>query len=270
LIPVNLLAILAASFVAIVYGTYLPVHELLVVVFAGAAVAVMIRAAPPDAPSYTDVIDERENERVMTIAAYAGAVAIGAIALLIAFVSPSVALALLAITALWVVVWWPRWLRTDTIDSSIVVERDPATVFGFVSNMENEPRFYPELQWVKKVTPGPIGAGTEFRARMAVSPGHGLGLGPWIFEGVEQIIEYEPNRRLTSRVNGLHANFGVVTFEPVPNGTRVIHHFEFVSSYSDAVGGSILLFGPSSKRDRITRRTAAWARAKEIMESDGQ
>jgi hypothetical protein len=268
--PINLLLILGSAAVAIVYGTHGPVHVLIVVGFAAAAVAVIIQAAPPEgAPIVPDKIDERDTEHVLTIGAYFGVLTVGAIALLVAFVWPFGSLALLAVAAVWVVAWWPRLLRTASLTTSIWIERDPATVFSFVSNLENEPKFWPVVERIEKLTPGPIGPGTQFSARATLPASHGIG--PQIFEGIEQIIEYEPDRRFTSSVtSGIHANFDEVTFDPVDNGTLVTHHFQFVFSYSTAVIGSILIFGGTANRELMTNRTVGWARAKEILESDGQ
>src|SRR5260370_15908283 len=88
LIPGNLLAIVAAAAVAAVFGTYAPVHQLLTVGFVVAAVAVMVRAAPGEGIPPTAPIAERDAERVLTIGAYAGALAVCAPAPLIALVLP--------------------------------------------------------------------------------------------------------------------------------------------------------------------------------------
>ena len=267
-LPLNLLLILAAGAVAIVYGTNVPVRELLAVAFMGAAVAVMIRAAPPKGVPPAASIDERGNERVLTIGAYAGALAVGAFALLIAVVWPTWALALLGVAAVWVIVWWPRTLRTYTLTSHIVIERDAAAVFSFVSDLENEPRYWPMVERIEKLTTGPIGPGTRFSARVRLPAS--LGIRETVFEGVEEIVDYEPNHRFTTRVaSGLHYNFDVVTFEEVPNGTLVTHRFEFLHSYSTAVMGATVIFGGSSNRIMKTNRIAAWARAKQILEGTG-
>ncbi len=90
-------------------------------------------------------------------------------------------------------------------------------------------------------------------------------------DGVEEIVDYEPNHRFTARVaSGMHYNFDVVTFEEVSSGTLVTHRFEFLHSYSTAVMGATVLFGGSSNRVMKTNRAAAWTRAKQILEADGQ
>lgn len=213
-LPVSLLLILAVAGMTIVYGTYVPVHELLTVAFLGAAVAVIIRAAPREGDPPTEQIDERGTERVVTIGAYAGALAVGALALLIAFVWPSVGLAVLGVVALWVIVWWPRWLRTYSLTSQITIARNPAAVFSFVSDLENEPRYWPTVERIERLTPGPIGPGTRFSAHVRLPAS--LGIREMVMDAVEEIVDYEPNQRFTSRVaSGLQYNFDVVTFEQV-------------------------------------------------------
>jgi len=150
-----------------------------------------------------------------------------------------------------------------------VIERDPATVFAFVSNLENEARFQPNVERVEKLTPGPIRAGTQFSARARL-PASG-GIGERVFDGIDEIVDYEPNHRLTSRTaSGSHFNLDVKTFVPVSNRTLVTHRFQAESSYSAAMLGATLRFGPAAIRLLKANRTVAWTRAKEILESDGQ
>ncbi len=165
----------------------------------------------------SEQIDERATERLLKLGVYAAVLGVGGVALAIANVSTPGALALLGIVALWVVAWWPRWLRTFTVTSTVVIERDPATVFAFVSNLENEARFQPNVERVEKLTPGPIRAGTQFSARARL-PASG-GIGERVFDGIDEIVDYEPNHRLTSRTaSGSHFNLDVKTFVPVSNG----------------------------------------------------
>ncbi len=264
--PVNLLLILAAGAGAVIFGHYGPVHWLLVFAFLVAAVVVIIRVGPPANPS--DPIDVRETDRVLAITAYASALAVGAIALLIAFVWPVWALALLGLVALWVIAWWPRWLRTFTLTTHTVIERDPATVFAFISNLENEPRFQPMVEHVEKLTPGPIGPGTRFRGRTRYP--QSVMTRQRVFESTEEIVDYEPNLCVTSRTSSVpDFNFDVKTFDEVAGGTVVTHRFEFVHPYSTAVTAGLVLFGSATDRLFRTNRATAWTRVKEILENDG-
>jgi polyketide cyclase/dehydrase/lipid transport protein len=266
--PVNLLLILAAAGIAIVFGQNTSVHVLLVIAFLAAAVAVIIRVTPPDAIP-PDLIDVRGTDRDLTIGAYAGALTAGAVALLIAFVWTSGALALLGLVAVWVIVWWPRWLRTFTLTTHIVIGRDPATVFGFFSNLENWPRFQTVVEHVEKLTPGPIGPGTQFSSRARLPESVRV---RWhVFEGIEEIVDYEPNHRVTSRTSSVpDFNFDVKTFDEVSSRTLVTHRFDFVHPYSTAVTAGLVIYGRTTNRLLRTNRDEAWARAKEILESDEQ
>jgi hypothetical protein len=263
--PVNLLLILAAGAAAVAFGTYPLAHQLLTVGFVAAAVAVMIRAAPAGTKP-TDPIDEREAERILAISAYAGACAVDAVALLVAFLWPSLALLVIGITAVWVVAWWPRGLRTNTLTSKIAIRRDPAAVFAFVSDFENEPKYWAMVEQVEKLTPGPIGAGTQFRTRVRLPAS--LGFGETVIVAIEEIVDFKPDHRFTARVaSGMHYNFDVWTFDPISDGTLVTHKFDFLHSYATAVLAATLIFGPSSNRLLRASRVAAWARAKQILES---
>ena len=48
----------------------------------------------------------------------------------------------------------------------IVITRPVEQVFDFVADERNEPRFNPKMLTVEKVTPGPVGKGTRFRAQV--------------------------------------------------------------------------------------------------------
>ena len=52
------------------------------------------------------------------------------------------------------------------INGEIVIDRPLEVVFDFVSDERNEPRYNPQMLSVEKLSPGPIGSGTQFRAQM--------------------------------------------------------------------------------------------------------
>ena len=52
------------------------------------------------------------------------------------------------------------------INGEIVIERPLEVVFYFVSDERNEPSYNPQMLSVEKLSPGPIGSGTQFRAQM--------------------------------------------------------------------------------------------------------
>ena len=51
-----------------------------------------------------------------------------------------------------------------TINGTILIRRPVEDVFDFVADERNEPAYNPQIGSVEKVTPGPIGVGTAWRA----------------------------------------------------------------------------------------------------------
>jgi uncharacterized protein YndB with AHSA1/START domain len=52
------------------------------------------------------------------------------------------------------------------LQGEIVIRRPPDEVFDFVADEENQPRYNPQMRLAEKITEGPIGVGTSFRAEM--------------------------------------------------------------------------------------------------------
>ena len=53
------------------------------------------------------------------------------------------------------------------IAGEMVINRPVDEVFDFVADERNEPRYNPTHRRVEKLSPGPIGRGTRFRAEAA-------------------------------------------------------------------------------------------------------
>jgi len=173
--------------------------------------------------------------------------------------SPKVGLIILGVAAAWVLLWSPRALRQVGIRTKVVIQRDPSVVFAFISDFENEPKYLPGME-VEKITTGPIRSGTQFRSRFQMPNGI-------TFEGIEEIVDFEPPTRLTSRVaSGLRPNVDVITIEPVSNGTLLKYRFETELTYPNAIIGLGLLRWLTNI-ELWNRRRAAWARVKQILES---
>ena len=201
-------------------------------------------------------LDVAGNERYMRTVGLAAASFIAGLAVLVgaAFSSAS-ALAIVGVAALWVLLWTPRWLRRVTTESQVVILRDPAVVFSFVADSRNEPRYVPTVDSVEKITDGPIRAGTQFRARVRDG----------LWEGVGEIVDFEPNTRLTFRVMSDKPNFEETTFVPVYGGTLIIHRFESEISFNGSIFGSAFRM-PRAKRTMLANREAGWIKLKQILE----
>jgi hypothetical protein len=126
------------------------------------------------------------------------------------------------------------------IAGELVINRPVDEVFDFVADERNEPRYNPRIRRAEKLSPGPIGRGTRFRAE-AVSLGRTVGM-------TSEYTAYERPRRLGSSVHMAAADIlGTLGFDPVPDGTRMSWSWEM------RLRGLYRLLTPSS---------SAWAGAR--------
>lgn len=139
------------------------------------------------------------------------------------------------------------------IEGEIVIARPPEAVFDFVADECNEPRFNPKMVRAEKISPGPIGLGTRFRAEVT-SRGRPL-------EMVIEFTAYERPRRLSSstRMSGMDVH-GTLTFDAVPEGTRMRWHWEL------APRGLVRLLTPLAVRMGRRQEAAIWAGLKRCLE----
>ena len=92
-------------------------------------------------------------------------------------------------------------------------------MFDFVADERNEPRYNPRIHRAEKLSPGPIGPGTRFRAE-AVTLGRTTGM-------TIEYTAYERPRRLASSIHMPAADIvGTLRFDPVPGGTRMSWSWE--------------------------------------------
>ena len=164
-----------------------------------------------------------------------------------------------AVGAAWFCVWLPPKLRTITAECSIVINRDVPAVFGLMSDFRTMVKWYPGTETVEMITPEPIRPGTRFK-----ESGHLPTTGNPI-TGLDQIVDFEPNRRYSSTTLGSMKNLDVVTFEAVATGTRVSLRSQAELQLWMALIGAALFKG-SIARDIVNMREAAWARAKQLLE----
>jgi hypothetical protein len=204
--------------------------------------------------------DERANERLYTTLLLGLDLAIVSNALVDAQDLPALGLLICAAWAAWLVIWSiPRFRRTQLV-SSFEVRCSPEVVFVFISDSRNLPRWRNECESVEMLTPEPIGPGSRFRQHGRLSDGKE-------FVGIEQIVDYLPDRRLTSRIEStLNYNLDQISFEPVVAGTRVTEENEIEHSFGGAAIGAMLRRG---NRARVmAMRKAGEIRIKQILESE--
>ena len=100
------------------------------------------------------------------------------------------------------------------IEGEIAINRPVDEVFDFVADERNEPGYNPRMARVEKLSPGPIGPGSRFRAEAA----------SWrrTVPMTIQYTAYERPRRLASSIRMAAADIqGTLTFDPIAGATRM-------------------------------------------------
>ena len=108
------------------------------------------------------------------------------------------------------------------VEGQIIIHRPVDEVFDFVADERNEPRFNPQMRRAEQTSAGPIGVGTTFCAE-SMSRGQPV-------EMTITFTDYERSRRLTSSTHLSNMDIqGTLTFDPVPEGTRMRWFWELKS-----------------------------------------
>jgi len=100
------------------------------------------------------------------------------------------------------------------VEGQLIIHRPVDEVFDFVADERNEPRYNPQMRRVEQISAGPIGVGATFHAE-STSRGRPV-------EMTITCTDYERPRRLTSSTHLSTMDIqGTLTFDPVPEGTRM-------------------------------------------------
>jgi uncharacterized membrane protein len=100
------------------------------------------------------------------------------------------------------------------VEGQIIIHRPVDEVFDFVADERNEPRYNPQMRRAEQTSAGPIGVGTTFRAEST-------SLGRPVMMTIA-FTEYQRPHRLTSATHLSTMDIqGTLTFDPVPDGTRM-------------------------------------------------
>lgn len=105
------------------------------------------------------------------------------------------------------------------VRGEITISRPIEDVFDFVADQRNEPRYNDSMLESEKLTCGPVGAGTSFRA-ISRSAGRPVAM-------VIELIEFDRPRliRETTHMAAMEID-GTLTFEAVAEGTRMCWSWE--------------------------------------------
>jgi uncharacterized protein YndB with AHSA1/START domain len=142
------------------------------------------------------------------------------------------------------------------VEGEIVINLPVEDVFDFVADERNEPRFNPRMRRAEKISEGPIGVGTRFRAEV-VSMGR----------PIEMVIEYtgyDQPRRLasTTHMSSMDIQY-TLTFEPVPEGTRMRWSGDLEPR------GIFKLMSPMVARMGRRQERRIWTGLKRLLEGHG-
>jgi len=142
------------------------------------------------------------------------------------------------------------------VEGEIVINLPVEDVFDFLADERNEPRFNPRMRGAEKISEGPIGVGTRFRAEV-VSMGR----------PIEMVIEYtgyERPRRLasTTHMSSMDIQY-TLTFEPVPEGTRMRWSGDLEPR------GIFKLMSPMVARLGRRQERRIWTGLKRLLEGQG-
>jgi len=140
------------------------------------------------------------------------------------------------------------------IEGEILINRPVEEVFDFVADERNEPRYNPRMRRAEQISDGPIGAGTRFRAE-TVSMGRTV-------EMVIEFVGYERPRRLASSTHMSSMDLqGALTFDPVPDGTRMRW------SWDVEPRGILKLMSPLVARMGRRQEETIWTGLKHLLEA---
>jgi hypothetical protein len=140
------------------------------------------------------------------------------------------------------------------VQGSIVIERSIEDVFDFVADERNEPQYNPQMTRADKVSDGPIGVGTKFHS---VVTGVGRGADMTI-----EFTEFDRPRRIAETTHMSNMNIkGVLTFEPVPGGTRMTWLWDLEPR------GFYKVLGPLIRRMGERQELRIWSELKTVLET---
>jgi uncharacterized protein YndB with AHSA1/START domain len=139
------------------------------------------------------------------------------------------------------------------IQGEITIDRPVDEVFDFVADERNEPRYNPRILRVAKLTSGPIGQGTRFRAE-TTTMGRTAGI-------AIQYTAYQRPRRLASSIHMSAADIqGTLIFNPTASGTRMGWTWDL------RLRGWYRLLTPIIARWGWRLEQATWASLKQFLE----
>lgn len=129
------------------------------------------------------------------------------------------------------------------IRNSTVLSCTPEEAFDYLPDIRSELEWNPDCQLAEKITDGPLGLGTKFRAQWKGSP---------LVE--VEIVDYQRPRAWRSYTNGPLEIIFTATLEPVAEGTRLSVDFDArPHGWFRLVFPAFVLFARRAEKANMTR-----------------
>lgn len=145
-------------------------------------------------------------------------------------------------------------MSTAQIAGEIIIQKPVAEVFDFVADERNEPSYNPRMLTAEKVSSGPVGAGTRYRAAVRT-----MGRTNWM---TIEITGYDRPRRLESSARLATMDIrGGLAFEPIADGTRMRWSWQITPR------GPVKLLISAIARQGRRQEQAIWASLKRHLEA---
>jgi hypothetical protein len=139
------------------------------------------------------------------------------------------------------------------IEGEVVIARSATDVFDVVADERNEPRYNPRMVRADKLSVGPIGAGTKFRAEVETMGS--------TREMLIELTEYDRPRRLASSTHMSSFDVqGTLTFAPTGDATRMAWSWQLKPH------GALRLMTPLLGLIGRRQERATWASLKRYLE----
>lgn len=143
------------------------------------------------------------------------------------------------------------------VEGEIIIHRPAQEVFDFVADERNEPRYNPRMLRAEQVSEGPIGLGTRFQTELKT-------MGRTMPMAVEFTGFERPQRLASVTRSAMMETEGALTFEPVPDGTRMRWSWEVRPR------GAMRAMSPFVATIGRRQEQRIWGALKRLLESGGE
>jgi uncharacterized protein YndB with AHSA1/START domain len=140
------------------------------------------------------------------------------------------------------------------ITESVEIKQSVEKVFSYVTNMDNLPKWVPEMVEVEQTSSGPMGLGTTLKGVYKVMGAR--------MTWTSKVTEYELNKKWGEYISsGSMTSTELLTFEPTVVGTK------FAMIYDMKVGGLLKILSPLMTSTMRKQNKVNFAKLKDILEN---